>query len=135
MPCCCKSNLQAAWVLGIIFSIFNLLGCTRGDIQSIVAGIVFALINAFLIFGATQTQTEQMDSAIMLCIVVKCKFSLRNRIVLMVWIVLAFMEIGVYCVYLVLLVIALTALSVGSAGAFGSLFAILIVPIMVISHN
>ena len=113
MPCCCSSNLQAAWVLGIIFSIFNLLGCIRGDIQSIVAGIVFALINAFLIFGAIK----------------------RNKIVLMVWIVLAFMEIGVYCVYLVLLIIALTALSVGSAGAFGSLFSILIVPITVISHN
>ena len=40
MPCCCKSNVEAAFVLGIIFAILNIFGCFKGGTQDIVTGII-----------------------------------------------------------------------------------------------
>ena len=55
MPCCCKSYVQAAFVLGVIFFVLNILVCflgISGDLKSIVSGVLGALNSGILIFGA-----------------------------------------------------------------------------------
>merc|ERR1712170_196012 len=56
-PCCCESNVKAAFVLGVIFVILSLLNClgqdeNGGRLQNIVSGLVGAVIAGTLVYGA-----------------------------------------------------------------------------------
>ena len=53
IPCCCKNNVQASFVIGIVLAVLCLIGIA-GDssLLGIVLGIVGALIHCILIFGA-----------------------------------------------------------------------------------
>ena len=88
MMSCCQSNAQTAWILGIICIILNILGIILSGfgpfwenklwfiffITSVIVGIIFAMINGILIFGAL----------------------IRNRTLILVWIILAVFEIVFY---------------------------------------
>ena len=56
MPCCCKTNVQAAFVLGIIGIVLSLASCLYEIYHfsggGIFLGIVGALISAILVYGA-----------------------------------------------------------------------------------
>ena len=61
MPCCCKDNVQACFVLGIILVVLNLLSsfglifaCISdgGMYPYLLIGIFGALVSGLLIFGA-----------------------------------------------------------------------------------
>ena len=51
MPCCCATNVQAAFVLGIIGIIVNLISCGNGG-WGIALGILGALAYGILVYGA-----------------------------------------------------------------------------------
>merc|ERR1712170_44468 len=56
-PCCCESNVKAAFVLGVIFVVLSLLNClgqdeNGGRLQNIVSGLVGAVIAGTLVYGA-----------------------------------------------------------------------------------
>merc|ERR1719300_11263 len=56
-PCCCSSYVQASMVLGILCVISNLLICCMPDtngnyVTTILVGVICALINGLLIYGA-----------------------------------------------------------------------------------
>ena len=53
MPCCCKDNVQASFVIGIVLAVLCLIGIA-GDSSplGITLAIVGALIHCILIFGA-----------------------------------------------------------------------------------
>ena len=85
MPCCCKTNVKAAYILGIIFVILSLLGCLGGDLQSIIGGIVSAVINGILVFGAHK----------------------RNSTAILVWIILAIIQCIVFLIFGILAIIAI----------------------------
>merc|ERR1711976_1040143 len=75
--------------MGIIFVVLNIVGVIPlRNIEDIVTGIIFALINAILIFGA-HTQ---------------------NSTALLVWMILGGIEAAVYAVYVVLLIIGIVNL-------------------------
>ena len=44
MPCCCSSNVQAAWILGIIAIILNLVELFPLDDGAIFIGVISALV-------------------------------------------------------------------------------------------
>ena len=83
MPCICKSNTQAAFVLGIflattsliwcIFGDFRRSGIKYGDSKNILIGIISALIHGLLIIGA----------------------NIRNSTLILVWMVFAILK-GVF---------------------------------------
>ena len=88
-PCCCESNVKAAFVLGIIFIVLCILNCFNQNedgeyLYNIIGGIVGALINGLLVYGAHT----------------------RNSTAILVWMVLAIIECICLCVITVLFVIA-----------------------------
>ena len=52
MPCCCKDNVQASFVIGIVLAILSLIGSVDTQPLNIALGVVGALIHCILIFGA-----------------------------------------------------------------------------------
>ena len=54
MPCCCKDNVQASFVIGIVLAILSLINCVDYSPLNIAIGIVGALIHCILIYGAHQ---------------------------------------------------------------------------------
>merc|ERR1711976_229797 len=98
--------------MGIIFVVLNIVGVIleRYSIRDIVAGIIFALINAILIFGAHT----------------------RNSTALLVWMILGGIEAAVYAVYVVLHIISIVYLAEHEyadqfGGAIGALVVVLII--------
>ena len=87
MPCCCKSNVKASFILGIVFVVLSLLGCLGGDLQSIIGGIVGALINGILVFGAHK----------------------RNSTAILVWIILAIIQCIVFVIFGILAILLIVA--------------------------
>merc|ERR1719192_2001357 len=90
MPCCCATNVKAAFVLGIILVIFSLLSCFGTDEEggyNIISGIVFALINGILVYGAHA----------------------RNSTAILVWMILAIIECVFYAIIAVIVIIAVIA--------------------------
>lgn len=52
MPCCCKDNVQASFVIGIVLAVLSLINCVDYSPLNIAIGIVGALIHCILIYGA-----------------------------------------------------------------------------------
>jgi len=63
---CCKDNVQACFVLGMVFAGLNILFCLFGDASHILSGIYGALVSGILIYGAHK----------------------RNRTAILIWMVL-----------------------------------------------
>ena len=89
-PFCCGPNVKVAFYLGIIFVILGILNCFGEDekgerLTNIIGGVVGALINGLLVYGANA----------------------RNSTAILVWMVLAVIECILVCVFAVLLVIAI----------------------------
>ena len=70
MPCCCETNVQAAFVLGIIGIVFSLCFCAFPPYTGggIFLGIVEALISAILIYGAHKRNHKAILISIILLI-------------------------------------------------------------------
>ena len=90
-PCCCESNVKAAFVLGIIFIVLSILNCFKkdedgGHLYNIIGGIIGVLINGLLVFGAHT----------------------RNSTAILVWMVLAIIECIILGIVIVLFIIAIT---------------------------
>ena len=96
MPCCCKDNVQASLVLGIIFEVLSLIlicigASERTDpdgerTKNLLYGIYGALISGILILGAI----------------------LRNPTVILIWMVLALIGV-VLCPVLAVFAFPVTA--------------------------
>merc|ERR1712142_743031 len=97
--CCCNSNRQAAFVMGIIFVVLNIVGVIlgRGDAKNIATGLIFAVVNGVLIFGAHTS----------------------NSTAILVWMVLGGIEAAVYIIYIIILIMGAVALG-AHAGQFGA---------------
>ena len=88
MPCCCAKNVKAAFVLGIVLAVFkSFLYCLpfffvpsedqEGTIvPGIIIGIIYVMINCFLIFGAHK----------------------RHSTAILVWMVLAILELCILAI-------------------------------------
>merc|ERR1711979_60762 len=81
-PCCCESNVKAAFVLGVFFVVLSLLNClgqdeNGGRLQNIISGLVGAVIAGTLVYGAKT----------------------RNRLAILIWIVLAVIECILVCIF------------------------------------
>ena len=74
MPCCCATNVQAAFVLGIIGIIGNLVSCCfaleTGE-GGIAIGIAGALISAILVYAA-HVRNYKAIQAIQLSLILHC---------------------------------------------------------------
>jgi len=107
--CCCNSNRQAAFVMGIIFVVLNIVGVIlgRGDAKNIVAGLIFVVINAVLIYGAHTS----------------------NSTAILVWMVLGGIQAAVDCIYIILLIIYVVTLG-AHAGQFGAVIGVIVVMII-----
>ena len=72
MPCCCATNVKAAFVLGIDLAVLSGLSCFKGGEGAIAKGIIGVVIHCILIFGAhTRNSTAilvWMSLAILDCI-------------------------------------------------------------------
>jgi len=112
MPCCCESNLKASFVMGIIFTVLNIVALVVSrDLQSIISGIIFALVNLILVFGAHK----------------------RNRDAILVWIILAIIQTLILIVFCIILIIGIAGVG-GSLGLHASIdvaFAILIIVLII----
>ena len=102
-PCCCSSNIQAAKVLGIIFVVLCLISCFSKDenggyMTSVIRGIIGALINSLLFYGASK----------------------RSSTAVLIWMILAIIECIVFVVFGVLAVVAIAGVPEG--GLAGALF-------------
>ena len=87
MPCCCKTNVQAAFVVGILGIVLSLCICFQEIYHfsggGIFVGIVGALISAILVFGA----------------------HVRNHKAILIWMILSILTIvgdGIYTIYTVI---------------------------------
>ena len=94
MPCCCKDNVQACFVLGIILVVLNLLSCfgfiwNAELLPYCLIGIFGALVSGILIFGAKK----------------------RNRIAILVWIVFAIIGVVVLIAFAVIAIMVMIAVS------------------------
>ena len=95
MPCCCATNVKAAFVLGIVLAVLSFLGCA-GKMQGVIAsGIISGLIHCILVFGAHT----------------------RNSTAILVWMVLAIFSCIGLAIMAVLGIIGIAHL--GAAGAAG----------------
>jgi len=109
MPCCCESNVKAAFVLGIIFCVLSILGCFNGGVQAIVTGIVMALVNGILVFGAHK----------------------RHSTAILVWMILATIECIIYVAYMILTIIHLVTVG----GDLGVLIFIIVLYVVIIAFT
>jgi len=107
--CCCNSNRQAAFVMGIIFVVLNIVGVILGrNTQSITSGLIFAVINAVLIYGAHTS----------------------NSTAILVWMVLGGIEAVIHCIFIILLIIH--AVNLGAyAGQFGTAIGVIVAMIII----
>ena len=94
MPCCCATNVKAAFILGIVLAVLSLIGCGNGS-YGIINGIIGVIINCILIFGAHT----------------------RNSTAILVWMVLAILSCIGYAILTVLGVVGIA--HAGAAGAGG----------------
>merc|ERR1712243_202457 len=101
---------MGAFVMGIIFVVLNIVGVilVRHSTKDIVAGIIFALIDAILIFGA-HTQ---------------------NSTALLVWMILGGIEAAVYIIYVILLIISLVTLG-AAGGQYGAIIGAFVAALIV----
>ena len=71
MPCCCATNVKAAFVLGIVLTALSFIDFANGK-NRIINGIIGVIIDCILIFGAhTRNSTAilvWMILAILSCI-------------------------------------------------------------------
>ena len=88
----CATNVQTAFVLGIVLAVLSLIGCGNGS-NGIIKGIIDVIIHCILIFGAHT----------------------RNSTAILVWMVLAILSCIGYVILVVLGVIAIA--DAGAAGA------------------
>ena len=98
MPCCCAKNVKAAFVLGIVLAVFkSFLYCLpfffvpsedqEGTIfPGIIIGIIYVMINCFLIFGAHK----------------------RHSTAILVWMVLAILECIGFAILAIVVAFAVT---------------------------
>ena len=101
MPCCCATNVKAAFVLGIVLAVLSLLGCGNGN-NGIINGIIGGIIHCVLIFGAHT----------------------RNSKAILVWMVLAILSCIGYAILAILGVVAIA--HAGAAGAPGEAVGVVI---------
>jgi len=91
MPCCCKTNLEAASVIGKVFccmGIFTIFeGFTSSNLQHIINGICNGALSGLLIFGAVK----------------------RNEIALLIWIILT--SVGIVCLIYIILALILISIN------------------------
>ena len=102
MPCCCATNVKAAFVLGIVLAVLSLIGCGNGS-NGIINGIIGVIIHCVLIFGAHT----------------------RNSTAILVWMVLAILSSIGYAILAVLGVIAIA--HAGAAVAAGGVAVVFII--------
>ena len=102
MPCCCATNVKAAFILGIVLAVLSLIGCGNGS-YGIINGIIGVIINCILIFGAHT----------------------RNSTAILVWMVLAILSCIGYAILTVLGVVAIA--HAGAAGAGGEAVGVAVV--------
>ena len=108
MPCCCATNVKAAFVLGIVLAVLSLIGCFNGR-DGIINGIIAAIIHCILIFGAHT----------------------RNRTAILVWMVLTILSCIGYAILTIFAVIAIAhAGAAGAAGAAGKAVGVVVVLIV-----
>ena len=98
MPCCCKDNVEASFVLGIVLAVLSVLSCF-GDKGN---GIYGVLISGILIFGAKQ----------------------RNPTAIFIWMVFAI--IGVVWLVVVAVIAIISLLAVSSHITFVIIFVIFV---------
>ena len=101
MPCCCATNVKAAFVLGIVLAVFSLISCDNRS-NGIINGIIGAIIHCVLIFGAHT----------------------RNSTAILVWMVLAILSCIGYAILAILGVVAIA--HAGAAGAPGEAVGVVI---------
>jgi hypothetical protein len=96
MPCCCATNVKAAFVLGIVLAVLSLIGCGNGS-NGIINGIIGVIIHCILIFGAHT----------------------RNSTAILVWMVLAILSCIGYAILAIFGVIAIAHAGAGAGEAVG----------------
>ena len=89
MPCCCETNLKAAFVLGIISLI---LSCGNFPFKLYAEGAIGIAVSIVLIVGAKAP----------------------NATALLVWMVLACLECAAFIIMAILLIVAGTAIAVAN---------------------
>ena len=89
----CATNVQTAFVLGIVLAVLSLIGCGNGS-NGIIKGIIDVIIHCILIFGAHT----------------------RNSTAILVWMVLAILSCIGYVILVVLGVIAIADAGAAAAG-------------------
>ena len=134
MPCCCATNVKAAFVLGIVLAVLSALSCFNIEVSlgklylyfdkgqgemadgMIANGIIGALIHCILIFGAHT----------------------RNKTAILVWMILAILACIGVAIIAILGVVALggvSALAGAHAGAAAAgqvaVFAIVFIAFMI----
>ena len=102
MPCCCATNVKAAFILGIVLAVLSLIGCGNGS-NGIIKGIIDVIIHCILIFGAHT----------------------RNSTAILVWMVLAILS----CIGYVILVV-LGVIAIADAGTAAVVFIVFMVGII-----
>ena len=111
MPCCCATNVKAAFVLGIVLAVLSLISCgneSDGKWDGIISGIITAIIHCILIFGAHT----------------------RNSTAILVWIVLAVLACIGYAIMAILGVVVIA--HAGAAGGEDALgVAVVFIVIMI----
>ena len=98
----CATNVQTAFVLGIVLAVLSLIGCGNGS-NGIIKGIIDVIIHCILIFGAHT----------------------RNSTAILVWMVLAILSCVGYAILTVLGVVAIA--HAGAAGAGGEAVGVAVV--------
>ena len=94
MPCCCATNVKAAFVLGIILAFFSVLSCFNEMQGAIANGIIGAVIHCILIFGAHT----------------------RNSMAILVWMIFAILSCIGLAIMAVLSLIVIAHAGVAGAG-------------------
>ena len=109
MPCCCATNVKAAFVLGIVLAVLSFLGCA-GKMQGMIAGgLISGLIHCILVLGAHN----------------------RNSTAILVWMVLAILSCIGYAILAVLGVRAIAhASAAGAAGKVAVVFIVFMIGII-----
>ena len=97
MLCCCATNVEAAFVLGIVLAVLNGLSCFNEDPEVIANGIIGAVIHCTLIFGAHK----------------------RNSTAILVWMVLAILSCIGLAIIAILGIIGITGIAQAGYFQFG----------------
>ena len=122
MPCCCATNVKAAFVLGIVLAVLSLIGCVAVVMHQME---LFVCLVPNLLCPQALLKWNGIIGVIIHCVLIFGAHT-RNSTAILVWMVLAILS----CIGLVIMAV-LGIIGIAHLGAAGEVVGVVLIVLMI----